>query len=75
MHVCCPIGLQWWLCHWSAVMVVPLVCCHGCPIGFPLQEKYSYICPDIAKEFAKYDSQPDKWFKVHESMNSVTKQV
>lgn len=40
-----------------------------------MQEKYSYICPDIAKEFAKYDSQPDKWFKVHESVNSVTKQV
>lgn len=24
---------------------------------------YSYVCPDIAKEFAKYDKQPEKYFK------------
>lgn len=39
-----------------------------------LQEKYSYVCPDIAKEFAKYDQDPSKWLKKHESTNAVTKQ-
>ena len=38
-----------------------------------IKERYGYICPDIAKEFQKYDSQPDKWFKQYEGMNSVTK--
>jgi hypothetical protein len=28
-----------------------------------VKEMYSYVCPDIAKEFAKYDKQPDKYFK------------
>lgn len=39
-----------------------------------IKEKYSYICPDIAKEFAKYDSEPGKWMRHYEGMNSVTKQ-
>jgi len=38
------------------------------------QEKYSYVCPDIVKEFTKYDNEPSKWIKVHESKNAVTKQ-
>ena len=38
------------------------------------QEKYSYVCPDIVKEFTKYDTEPSKWIKVHESKNAVTKQ-
>ena len=37
------------------------------------QEAYCYVCPDIAKEFSKYDSDPSKWFKVHDSVNPVTK--
>lgn len=32
-----------------------------------------YICPDIAKEFAKYDADPGKWIKKYEGLNSVTK--
>ena len=40
-----------------------------------IKEKYGYICPDVAKEFAKYDSQPEKWFKVYEGVNSITKKV
>lgn len=28
-----------------------------------VKEMYSYVCPDIAKEFAKYDEKPDKYFK------------
>ena len=41
----------------------------------PPQEKFGYICPDIAKEFNKYDTQPDKWFKTYDGKNSITKQV
>jgi len=39
-----------------------------------IKEKYCYICPDIAKEFAKYDSDPSKWMKKFEGMNSITRQ-
>ena len=28
-----------------------------------IKEMYSYVCPDIVKEFQKYDAEPDKWFK------------
>ncbi|XP_008553890.1 actin-related protein 3 [Microplitis mediator] len=38
-----------------------------------IKEKYCYICPDIAKEFAKYDSDPSK-FKQHTGVNSITQQ-
>ena len=33
---------------------------------------YSYVCPDIVKEFKKYESEGDKWFKKHEFIHSVT---
>ncbi|KAK3083530.1 hypothetical protein FSP39_024807 [Pinctada imbricata] len=39
-----------------------------------IKEKYSYVCPDIAKEFAKYDSDPSKWMKKYESINAISKQ-
>lgn len=39
-----------------------------------IKERYCYICPDIAKEFAKYDADPSKWIKKYEGLNSVTKQ-
>jgi len=39
-----------------------------------VKEQHSYVCPDIAKEFAKYDSEPDKWFRVQDCVNQVTKQ-
>lgn len=38
-----------------------------------VKERFCYICPDIAKEFAKYDSDPQKWIKRFDSINSVTK--
>ncbi|KNC98593.1 uncharacterized protein SPPG_06277 [Spizellomyces punctatus DAOM BR117] len=38
-----------------------------------IKEMYSYVCPDIVKEFKKYDSEPDKCFKKHEFLHSVTK--
>mmetsp|Transcript_12334 Transcript_12334/g.18695 ORF Transcript_12334/g.18695 Transcript_12334/m.18695 type:complete len:419 (-) Transcript_12334:67-1323(-) len=28
-----------------------------------LKQMYCYVCPDIAKEFAKYDKNPEKYFK------------
>ena len=40
-----------------------------------IKERFGYICPDVAKEFNKYDSQPDKWFKIYDSINSITKKV
>jgi hypothetical protein len=27
---------------------------------------YSYVCPDLAKEFIKYDQKPEKYFKTYE---------
>lgn len=39
-----------------------------------IKERYCYICPDIAREFAKYDKEPDKWFLSYEGMNNITKQ-
>lgn len=38
-----------------------------------IKERFCYICPDIAKEFAKYDSDPQKWMKKYDGVNSVTK--
>lgn len=38
-----------------------------------IKERYSYICPDVAKEFAKYDSEPSKWIRQYEGANAVTK--
>ena len=32
------------------------------------------MCPDIAKEFSKYDQDPSKWMKKFESFNAITKQ-
>ncbi|XP_020609407.1 actin-related protein 3 [Orbicella faveolata] len=38
-----------------------------------IKERWGYICPDIAKEFAKYEAEPGKWIKKYESVNAVTK--
>jgi len=38
-----------------------------------VKEQYSYVCPDIVKEFNKYDSEPDKWIKTYTGNNSITK--
>lgn len=41
-----------------------------------IKERFGYICPDVAKEFNKYDSPAgDKFFKVYDALNHVTKQV
>lgn len=36
-----------------------------------VQEKYCYICPDIVREFAKYDVDPRKWIKQYTGINAV----
>lgn len=38
-----------------------------------IKERFCYTCPDIVKEFSKYDADPSKWIKQYESLNSITK--
>lgn len=40
-----------------------------------IKEQFCYVCPDIVKEFAKYDREPTKWFKKYEGINKITKQL
>jgi actin-related protein 3 len=44
-------------------------------IAKKIKELYGYTCPDMAKEFKKYDLEPDKMFKKHEFIHSVTQKV
>jgi len=40
-----------------------------------IKELYSYVCPDLVKEYHKYDSnERDQWMKVFDGVNDVTKQ-
>jgi len=39
-----------------------------------IKETYSYVCPDIVKEFTKYDKDPAKWFKQYKGVNAINKQ-
>lgn len=39
-----------------------------------IKERFCYICPDIGKEFEKYDKNPSKWIKTYEGRNHVTNQ-
>ncbi|CAB4040870.1 actin-related 3, partial [Paramuricea clavata] len=39
-----------------------------------IKERWGYICPDVAMEFAKYDADPDKWMKKFEGVNPINKQ-
>ena len=38
-----------------------------------IKERFCYICPDLAKEFEKYDQNPDKFIKKFTSINNITK--
>uniref|UniRef100_A0A667XPD0 Actin related protein 3B n=1 Tax=Myripristis murdjan TaxID=586833 RepID=A0A667XPD0_9TELE len=38
-----------------------------------VKERYCYICPDIVKEFTKYDSDPGKWIKQYRGVNAISK--
>lgn len=37
-----------------------------------IKEMHSYVCPDLAKEFAKYDAQPEKFFRTYEGTTRKT---
>jgi len=39
-----------------------------------IKELYSYVCPDLVKEFNKYDTERDQWFKTFTGVNDVNKQ-
>jgi actin-related protein 3 len=39
-----------------------------------IKERYSYVCPDIVKEFEKYDSEPEKWVKQYHGVESRKKE-
>ena len=38
-----------------------------------VKEQFSYVCPDIVKEYRKYDNDPDKWIKQFTGIESVSK--
>lgn len=38
-----------------------------------VKEQYSYVCPDVVKEYAKYDAEPSKWIKQYDGIEPVTK--
>jgi actin-related protein 3 len=40
-----------------------------------IKETYSYVCPDIVKEFRKYETEGDKWIKRVDFLHSVTQKV
>lgn len=44
-------------------------------IAQAIKEDYSYVCPDIVKEFKKYDQEPQKYFKKYDGVHSVTGKV
>lgn len=37
------------------------------------QERFSYVCPDLVKEFNKYDTDGSKWIKQYTGINAITK--
>jgi len=37
-----------------------------------IKERHCYSCPDVIKEFAKYDKEPDKYFRTFDGRNSRT---
>ena len=38
-----------------------------------IKERYCYVCSDIAKEFNKFDADPNKYVKKYSGVNAVTK--
>jgi len=38
-----------------------------------VKEQYSYVCPDIVKEFAKYDAEQSKWIRQYTGQDAVTR--
>jgi len=40
-----------------------------------VKENYAYVCPDVAKEFAKYDSNPETYIRKYEGIRRSTGQT
>uniref|UniRef100_A0A669C0T6 Actin related protein 3 n=1 Tax=Oreochromis niloticus TaxID=8128 RepID=A0A669C0T6_ORENI len=38
-----------------------------------VKERFSYVCPDLVKEFNKYDTDGSKWIKQYTGANAITK--
>lgn len=38
-----------------------------------IKEQYCYVCPNITKEFMKYDAEPDRYVKKYEGLDNRTK--
>jgi len=38
-----------------------------------VKERFSYVCPDLVKEYEKYDLEPKQWFKTYEFNEPVSK--
>ena len=38
-----------------------------------IKERYCYMCPNIAKEFNKFDAEPSRYIKQYNGINSITK--
>jgi len=38
-----------------------------------VKEMHSYVCPDIVKEYGKYDANPGKYFRTYENKHGKTK--
>ncbi|KAK2153633.1 hypothetical protein LSH36_291g08063 [Paralvinella palmiformis] len=38
-----------------------------------IKERFCYVCPDIVKEFNKYDNDFTKWVKQYEGVHSITR--
>jgi len=41
-------------------------------IAKTIKEKYCYVCPDLVKEFKKFDTEPADKFRVHKEVNGKT---
>ncbi|CAI4223144.1 unnamed protein product [Auanema sp. JU1783] len=38
-----------------------------------IKERFCYVCPDVLKEFTKYDTDGSKWLKQYNGINNITK--
>jgi hypothetical protein len=62
---------MWVLVYLSEGRDVGTYQCFGHVFFVYIQEKYCYICPDIVREFAKYDVDPRKWIKQYTGINAI----
>ena len=44
-------------------------------IAKAVKERYCYVCPDLVKEFGRYDNNPQKYFKQYIGTHSRTKET